>query len=57
MRILEEWEDRVGVVEVITGVGGIFDVHVDSKLVFSKDNSGRFPDDGEVLKLIRGNKR
>jgi len=27
---------------------------VDGKLIFSKKSLGRFPDEGEVLKLIQG---
>jgi selenoprotein W-related protein len=42
--------------ELIQGKGGIFDVHVDGKAVFSKHLTGRFPDAGEVSKLIRGSK-
>ena len=33
--------------------GGVFEISVDGDLVFSKRNLGRFPDAGEVLKLIR----
>ena len=39
---------------LIEGRGGIFDVKVDGKLVYSKHQTGRFPDSGEVLKLIKG---
>lgn len=34
------------------GSGGIFDVVVDGKLVFSKKETGRFPEPGEVPRLI-----
>ncbi len=33
--------------------GGVFEVTVDSTLLFSKKATDRFPDDGEVLRLIR----
>ena len=40
-------------VEFIKGGGGIFDVVVDGKLVFSKHNEGgRFPDVGEIQSRI-----
>jgi len=32
--------------------GGIFDVVVDGDLVFSKFETGRFPNEGEVLEMI-----
>jgi selenoprotein W-related protein len=33
--------------------GGVFDVVVDGKLVFSKAKAGRHAEPGEVLKLLR----
>ena len=38
--------------QLIAGGGGIFDVKADGKLIFSKHQSGRFPDDDEVLTAI-----
>ena len=38
--------------ELIRGGGGIFDVEVDGRLVFSKHQTGRFPNPGEVASLI-----
>jgi predicted Rdx family selenoprotein len=34
------------------GGNGQFDVLADGDLVFSKHASGRFPEDGEILKLL-----
>ena len=40
-------------VKLIQGKGGIFDVKKDGKLVFSKHELGRFPnDDDEIFRLI-----
>jgi selenoprotein W-related protein len=39
---------------LIEGAGGIFDVKVDGKPIYSKHQTGRFPESGEVLKLIKG---
>jgi selT/selW/selH-like putative selenoprotein len=39
--------------QLIPGRGGIFNVHVDDKLIFSKNTVDRFPAAGEVTKLIR----
>jgi selenoprotein W-related protein len=52
-RILEEWEEQLEAVEVVTGAGGIFDVHVDGELVFEKSMLGRYPDPDDVLPLLR----
>jgi selenoprotein W-related protein len=51
--LLEEMEDVIGTVEIVTGKGGIFDVHVDGDLVFEKSMLGRYPDPDDVLPLVR----
>lgn len=38
---------------MIEGSGGIFEVKVDGKRIFSKDETGRFPNPGEVTKLLK----
>jgi selenoprotein W-related protein len=52
-RILEEWEETGAVVEVVPGANGIFDVHVDGELVFTKSMLGRYPEPDEVVPLLR----
>ena len=32
---------------------GVFELSVDGELVFSKQDLGRFPEDGEIEKLLR----
>ena len=39
--------------ELIEGSKGIFDIRVDGTLVFSKYETKRFPDPGEVSRLLR----
>jgi selenoprotein W-related protein len=38
--------------ELIKGSGGVFEVVVDSKLIYSKKETGRFPDHHEVLSQL-----
>jgi selenoprotein W-related protein len=52
-RILEEWEGVLGLVEIVPGVGGIFDVHLNDELVFTKSMLGRYPQPEDVLPLLR----
>ena len=40
--------------QLVKGDNGIFDVVVDGRLVFSKFEAGRFPEDEEVLEALRG---
>jgi selenoprotein W-related protein len=51
--VLEDWEQRIGTLEVVPGDGGIFDVHVDGDLVFTKSMLGRYPDPDDVVPLLR----
>ena len=46
-------KDVIGAVEVVPGAGGIFDVHVDGELVFTKSMLGRYPEPDEVAPLLR----
>jgi selenoprotein W-related protein len=55
--VAAEIEKGLGVKPTLTsGSGGIFDVRVDGKVVYSKHTTGRFPEPGEVVRLIRGTK-
>ncbi|MCP4035680.1 MAG: hypothetical protein GY944_30270 [bacterium] len=39
--------------DLTAGGGGIFDVLVDGRLVFSKHEQGRFPTEVEILEALR----
>ena len=52
-RLLEEHEDDLATIEVVTGADGIFDVHVDGTLTFTKSMLGRYPDPDDVIPLVR----
>ncbi len=43
--------------ELVRGGGGIFDVEVDGERVFSKHDAGRFPENDEILALLRDTRR
>lgn len=38
--------------ELIKGSGGVFDVTADGKLIYSKHQTGRFPENAEVLQAL-----
>ncbi|MCG8590980.1 MAG: Rdx family protein [Proteobacteria bacterium] len=51
---MAEIKAAVGVTpELIRGDNGVFDVVADGRLVYSKDETGRFPDPGEVLNALQ----
>jgi selT/selW/selH-like putative selenoprotein len=39
--------------QLVRGSGGIFDVHVDNKKIFSKKDAGRFPTEKEIVDQLR----
>ena len=43
-------EEKYGAeVELVPGVGGVFEITVDGNLKFSKKQTGRFPSDDEII--------
>lgn len=40
--------------QLIKGSNGIFDVVADQRRIFSKHESGRFPENDEILTSLRG---
>ncbi|MAW10965.1 MAG: hypothetical protein CMO54_03845 [Verrucomicrobiales bacterium] len=40
-------------VETVEGSGGVFEVTLNGSLIFSKKDTDRFPNEGEVLKSIK----
>ena len=40
-------------VELIRGGGGVYDVTVDGELLYSKHETGRFPEEVEILDKLR----
>jgi predicted Rdx family selenoprotein len=47
-------EERGVEAELIRGGGGIFDVVVDGRRIFSKQDVGRFPEHDEILAELPG---
>jgi selenoprotein W-related protein len=52
--LAEEIRTQLGVdSETIPGSGGIFDIEFEGKLVFSKTEKGRFPEESEITDLLK----
>lgn len=51
-RLLDEIEDDIAAIEVVPGANGIFDVHVDDMLVFTKSMLGRYPEPEDVIPFV-----
>ena len=39
--------------ELIKSSGGVFEIELDGNLIFSKKELGRFPEEGEIKKLLK----
>ena len=51
----DELYDQFGIQsELIQSSGGVFEIELNESLIFSKKQSGRFPNDGEVASFIEG---
>ena len=47
-------ENEIGVAaELIPGSSGAFEIVADARTLFSKHEQGRFPEDNEILELLR----
>ena len=52
--LADELKSELGVEStLIPGVGGIFEVIADGKVIYEKAKTGKFPDKGEVSKLLK----
>jgi selenoprotein W-related protein len=51
--LLHDYQHVISELELVTGSGGVFDVEIDDRLLFSKSAAGRHAEPGEVLRLSR----
>jgi selenoprotein W-related protein len=51
--LLATFEKELGEVALVPGSGGIFEVHVDGALVWSRQQEGRFPEIKELKQRVR----
>jgi len=50
--LLTNYQHVIDDLRLVTGDKGVFDVVVDGELLYSKGDTGRHANDGEVLKLF-----
>lgn len=51
--LLRTYQHVIEELTVVTGTKGVFDVEVDGELIYSKHQTGRHAEPGEVLELFR----
>ncbi len=52
--LLSNYQHVISDLRLVTGSKGVYDVRVDGELVYSKDETDRHAEDGEVLEIFRG---
>ena len=50
--LLTTFEKELGEVALIPGTGGIFEVRLEGKLIFSREQQRRFPESKELKQLV-----
>ncbi len=50
--LLSNYQHLMSEFKLVTGSKGVFDIHVDDQLIFSKHETGRFPNEGEALEKL-----
>ncbi len=51
--LLTTFEEELGEVALIPGEGGIFEVRLEGKSIFSREQERRFPESKELKQLVR----
>jgi len=51
--LLTTFEQELGSVALAPGTGGVFEVSVNVEMIWSRKDSGRFPDIKELKQLVR----
>jgi selenoprotein W-related protein len=51
--LLTTFEREIGEVALVPGQGGVFEVRLDGKVIFSREAQGRFPEAKEVKQMVR----
>ena len=50
--ILEKYGKDVTSIDLIPGTGGVFELYIDGVLIYSKLETGRHTNEGEILQLM-----
>ena len=50
--ILEKYGKEVKSIDLITGTGGVFELYLNGELIYSKLETGRHTNEGEILELM-----
>jgi len=51
--LLENLKSHISSLELVPGGGGVFDVALDGEQIYSKHQTGEFPDEGAILALVQ----
>ena len=52
-RLLDEFKPDIQSLTLVPGTGGVFEVSVDGKNIYSKKQTGKFPEPDDIVKAVR----
>jgi selenoprotein W-related protein len=52
-RLLDEFKPDIQSLTLVPGTGGVFEVSVNGKNIYSKKQTGQFPEPEEIVKAVR----
>lgn len=53
--LLAKYKNNISSVELIPSSGGVFEISLNFKNIYSKKELNRYPNDGEIIELIEDN--
>jgi selenoprotein W-related protein len=51
--LLTTFQSEIGEIALIPGTGGVFDIRLDSEIIWSRAAQGRFPEIKELKQIVR----
>ena len=51
--LLTTFQNEIGEIALIPGTGGVFDIRLDSEIIWSRAGQGRFPEIKELKQIVR----
>ncbi len=52
-RLLDEFKPDIQSLTLVPGTGGVFEVSVNGKNIYSKKQTGKFPEPEDIVKAVR----
>jgi selenoprotein W-related protein len=51
--LLTTFQNEIGEVALVPGIGGVYEIRLDSEVIWSRADQGRFPEIKELKQIVR----